>query len=520
MIVARLLEDQNWILVEGNRNEMDQVRMFFTKKINSWFIIKKKSPMAEVDECFMNSVGVIPAGLWVELINVCDKLKYPLTFVDNFNEKIKNNSVSRKSFDDYIDFLFSKSEFKPKDYQRDGVFNMIEYKKCCVEVSTSGGKTFMAYMLFRFMKDFLHIKHVLFVTPKTELTKQSIDKFILYDKKNGLDVDWTSSQIHANAKKKETYDDNIVFGNYQSLCRKKLDFFSKFDAVIVDECHHSMSASIRGILKKCNTSKYKIGMTGTFPMNDSYDSFVIQSYIGPVVFRYTSDELINKEKFATPVHINVFRLKYLDDEMLSALYTMRAVKKSDDPTLGSKIMNKEKELVRDNPIRFKYICSVISKTTKNSLVIFSDVQNEYGRRVYNYLKENTSKTCFYIDGDTSPKIRDKMKEAMEDDTTGNTIIVASMGCFSEGIDIANMWNIFIIETTKSEVTLAQILGRGMRRYEGKEKTNVIDFVDDLRYGNSFYSDNYLFKHGEERINIYTKRGFPCNVFDIDLRNKY
>ena len=94
-----------------------------------------------------------------------------------------------------------------------------------------------------------------------------------------------------------------------------------------------------------------------------------------------------------------------------------------------------------------------------------------------------------------------------------------MGCFSEGIDISNLWNIFLVETTKSDTILAQILGRGMRKFEGKDKTIMIDFVDDFRFGGGYYNDNYLFRHGMERIEIYKRRGFPCNTFEINLTQK-
>ena len=157
------------------------------------------------------------------------------------------------------------------------------------------------------------------------------------------------------------------------------------------------------------------------------------------------------------------------------------------------------------------------KTTKNTLVIFSDIKNEYGVKMYNYIKENADKkTVYYIDGGVQPNIRNKMKEDMENDTTGNTIIVASMNCFTEGIDIANMGNIFLVETTKSDTILAQLLGRGMRRHPDKDKTMMIDFVDDFRYGQGYYSDNYLYRHGKERQAIYKKRGFPCRSFTMTL----
>ena len=519
MLTAKLVDDNNWILVEGDVLEMQQLKLAFTKKINSWFIIKNKNPDAVVDEKFMNNFGLIPVGLWIELINICQKFNYSISFLNDFDKNIRNSSVSYETFTEYIDGLFRNSSITPRDYQLDGVFKMIEYKKCCVEVSTSGGKTLMAYMLFRFMKDFLHYNHILFITPKTNLTTQSASQFVKYDSANQMLTDWTYGEVHSNAKKKEKYDDNIVFGNYQSLCRKSNEFFEKFDAVIIDECHHATSNSIRKIIRKCVNASYKIGMTGTFPQEGSYDNYVLSSFLGPVVFRLPSYELIESKKSATPVYINSFFIKYLDQETLHALYSIRSVSKSDDPTIGNKILAKEREISRDSTLRIGYICDMISKTTKNTLVIFSDVENGYGKRIYDRVRETTDKTCFYIDGNTNASARAVMKQAMEDDLTGNTIIVASMGCFSEGIDIANMWNIFLVETTKSDTILAQILGRGMRKFEGKDRTIMIDFVDDFRYGNGYYEDNYLYRHGMERIDIYKRRGFPCNRFDIDLRQR-
>jgi superfamily II DNA or RNA helicase len=77
----------------------------------------------------------------------------------------------------------------------------------------------------------------------------------------------------------------------------------------------------------------------------------------------------------------------------------------------------------------------------------------------------------------------------------------------------------LIESTKSDTILAQLLGRGMRRHPKKDKTIMIDFVDDMREGQGYYADNYLYRHGKERQSIYKKRRFPCKVFQVDLRNK-
>jgi len=517
MIRAKLTPDNRFICLDSDKDiELKQIKLSLTVKLPNWFIIKKKYPYANIEERFMNDYNMVPVGLWLELVNICTKYGYSLEFSDDFNCRIKNCSITQDEFNSYVTSLFSKSNMSPKQYQVEGIYNILSYKNCCVEVSTSGGKTLMTYILFKFMTEQLGVKHILYITPKTMLTTQSSDKFREYDETNGVESGWTYSEIHASAKKQQEYDETIVFGNYQSLCKKKPAFFDKFEVIIVDECHHAANNSIVKILGKCAKAKYKIGLTGTFPMPGTYENYVIQSFIGPVVYRLTSFDLINKENFATPVEVTSINLKYLPIEQEKALYNLRENKDKDDPTVGSELLKYEKRLARESKARFRYVCEMIMKTTKNSLAIFSDIQNNYGHRIYDYIKENSDKSVYYIDGNTPSKQRDEIKTAMEDDMTGNTVIVASMGCFSEGIDIANLWNIFLVESTKSEIIMAQLLGRGMRRFPGKDKTMMIDFVDDFSYGKGFYRENYLHRHGRERQEIYRRRGFPNKVFNVPL----
>ena len=519
MVTAYLTDDGNFLhLIATNYFEVERLRQAFTVKVSNWFVLAKTKPGIPIETAFMNAEDYIPVGLWLELVEACKKHSIDLKFGNEFAMRTTNSDITRLEFDEYIKTLFT-GDLQPKDYQMDAVYNMIKYKKGCIEVSTSGGKTLISYMLFRFLIDKLNVKRILFVTPNTNLTTQTADKFKLYDSQNGKDSSWTSACIYATARKEAKYDQTIIFGNYQSLVKKKADFFKDIEVIIIDECHHSNARSERIIIRNCKNAEYKFGMTGTFPKSGSHESFTIQAYIGPIIYRLTSHDLINKEKFATPVYVNCIELDYLEPEKKQALYQMRLSKIPNDPQEGNKLYNIEKEISRDNPIRFKYICEMIEKTTKNSLVIFSDIQTKYGMKFYDYLKENTPKNVYYIDGEIKSAVRDQIKQNMEDDKTGNTIIVASMGCFSEGIDIANLWNIFLIESTKSENTVAQLLGRGMRRYEGKDKTVMIDFVDDFRFGDvKGYIYNYLYRHGQERQLIYKQRGFPLSVVPVQLRN--
>ena len=96
------------------------------------------------------------------------------------------------------------------------------------------------------------------------------------------------------------------------------------------------------------------------------------------------------------------------------------------------------------------------------------------------------------------------------------MLVASVGTFSEGIDILNVHNIYIVESNKSEYIVRQILGRGMRLMPGKEKIQVIDFSDNYEHGSGYQRKNYLMRHADEREKIYKEKKFPFKRFKVKL----
>ena len=142
----------------------------------------------------------------------------------------------------------------------------------------------------------------------------------------------------------------------------------------------------------------------------------------------------------------------------------------------------EKKMVTDNKKRFEYVCNMLIRTNKNTLVLFKDIKDEYGVKLYNTLKEITKdKEIYYIDGFTKTDNRDEYKNRMEDGN--NKILLASFGTFSTGISMKNIHNIFLIESYKSEIIVKQSIGRGMRLHDNKDVVNIIDIIDDYRYLN-------------------------------------
>ena len=85
------------------------------------------------------------------------------------------------------------------------------------------------------------------------------------------------------------------------------------------------------------------------------------------------------------------------------------------------------------------------------------------------------------------------------------------GTFSTGISVKNIHNIFFTESFKSEIVIRQSIGRGLRQHKDKDKLIIIDFVDNICYGNY---KNYLYRHGSKRQEIYNEQLFKYEIKKI------
>lgn len=519
------ITDDNKFLILRNLNnyELNSVREFFTKEPDNSWVVKKKNPWFETETSFLNNFGMLPIGLWTELVRYAYLKNVRLDFDPKINEILQDTKIEFNTFKYYVDGLFEKAvdengnSVEMRSYQLEGVFKLLKFRKACVEVTTSGGKTLMSYILFKFLRDVKQVKKTLYIVPNKNLAVQSYEKYDKYEDWIQGSRNYLPAYLCGDMPKKQREkvpNADVLFATYQSLSNiKENEFFDKFDSVIVDECHHSRASTIKRILKRCHNTKYVFGMTGTFPKEDSFDRFVIESFIGPLVFKLTAFELINVHKAATPIYVINTYLNYASESEKKMLYESRKMKDKDDVGTGMRLLEQEMMFVNKNYNRMKYICDLVAKSKQNTLVLFNEVKDSkgYGRKIFEYLKENTDKTVFYADGHTDAKTRDYYNKRMDEDETCNTVIVGSQGTYSEGIDIANIGIIILAESFKSENILRQSIGRGMR-LGNKEKVVMFDIIDDLRYGEDGDKDwlrnNYLWKQHLERTKAYKEHQFP------------
>lgn len=531
MIIIDITSDKKYmVLKQGQIFELNVIKNALTREISNAWLLKKITSIQNTDRCFINSYNMLPSGLWLELIRICKDNDIMLQLSDNMKSFIQSYQMDFDEFKSYVNDLFAGATtekgdpFKPYDYQVEAAYTVLKYKKSCAEISTSGGKTLISFIIFKYLMDIKNIEHILYIVPSVDLANQSAEQYERYESYlQKHNKEYTIGILRSGLKKaeKEKVETcNILFGTFQSLCKRDYTFFDKFHCCISDECHHNSAASLKNIFNKAHHLDYSIGVTGTFPKPEQYEYLLLQSQIGPVVYKLTANQLINQEKRGTPIYTVFQLMNWATDEEKEQLYILRANKNPDDIQSGNKVLKNERLFVNNSYTRLKFICDKVIEMKKNTLVLFGDIKYGYGKKLFEYIKENSDKNVYYVDGTIKNNNRDYYKQCMEDDLEGNTVIVASINTFGEGIDIKNLWAIFLVDTAKSERLVRQICGRGLRLFPGKEKVVLFDFVDDLRYSTDprkRFKDNYLWKHYQERKKIYQEQKFPIYEQKISFR---
>lgn len=507
MLNFTISDDKQWLILTQFQTEVEkkQIEISLTKKIHNFYfhpLVKKK--LWDGNICFVEKRGPfwrVPIGLWREVFEIGKEFNIEIV-IEGLSELILSD-LSLEEFQAWVVGFFEDKEITPRDYQIEAAWKIVKYRYSVSEIATSSGKTLIAFMILAFLKHKGWIRKFLMIVPSSNLVFQGHDDFIDY----GIeDLALKIQQIGGGSKLRDGC--NIIIGTYHSLVKKEEDFFEEVDAVFVDEAHHTNSLSIKKIMSKCMHTGWRFGLTGTLTKRGSADHLTIQQFLGPVVVEISPDFLF-KHKHATPVSIKVVILDWLDDSIKEKLANLKT---GGSNLEGNEIYNIERKLVIESEKRLNYIVEFISKTSKNSLVLFQSVKDEYGKHIWNMLREiSYNKEAFYVDGDTDESLREEYKTRMS--TGENKVLVATFGTFATGISINNLHNIFLVESYKSEVLIKQSLGRGMRKMEGKEKVNIIDFVDDF---SSPKYVNYLMKHGDARIQIYKNENFKYKIYKVKL----
>lgn len=533
-------DNEEFVVTSSTILEYNQLKLWLTRYAKNY----KYSPQYKKRRWdgrisfFRN--GKINLGLWFEIIKSCKTIDAPFIIenkedvpinrninyedVKNFCEEYFKDHKIKNSNNEYIDF-------KPYEHQIETAFKILKYRYCISEVATSGGKTLIiSIIIFYILKKINPDAKFLIIVPSINLVTQFYNNIIEYnyginvlDKYNNNIKNIKSDDIenkYCDIRIEEIMSDNprkyhgdsepnIYIGTYQSLEKMPKSFFRQFYCVVSDEAHKVKARTLNSILKKTfKCAHYRFGLSGTFPNNNSCEILSIQSVLGPKISEITADEL-KRRGLITPVEIRAIIMNHNDIEFVKKLNDIK--KKSNSDKIGRYLFEMEKNYIHESDKRIEFIKKIISKCTKNTLMLFNTIN--YGKKLYEKLKNDLNEIDFYyIDGSINNKNRELIKNEMEITNSKLKVLIASYGTLSTGVSIKSIGNIIFAESLKSEQVIIQSIGRALRLHENKNVAVIFDLVD-IYYHNY---NNILYRQFNERLKFYNKRKYPYKIIKILL----
>ncbi len=165
----------------------------------------------------------------------------------------------------------------------------------------------------------------------------------------------------------------------------------------------------------------------------------------------------------------------------------------------------EIDFIVSNKARNNFIKNLTLDQDGNTLVLFNLVK-KHGEPLYKMISEKSAdnRKVFFVSGSTPTDDRERIRQLTEKEN--DAIIVASLGTFSTGINIKNLHNIIFASPSKSQIKVLQSIGRGLRKSETGQGTEVFDIADDLHYRKR---QNYTLLHS-------SKEQFDYDIYEVNI----
>ena len=432
---------------------------------------------------FSPGSGEIYVGLLSYIKQYCSKNKIEYII----EEGVENDrNVIRQSVRAYIKSLKPKTKGKPlkvRDYQIEAVRSAIARNRALIVSPTASGKSLVIYALVRYYH-MMGLKTLILV-PTTSLVEQMYSDFEDY----GWSPGTYCQKIYQGHDRKVTKD--VVISTWQSIYKMPKKYFESFGCVIGDEAHLFKAKSLTGIMTKLHQCKYRFGLTGTLDGTQTH-RLVLEGLFGAVENVVTTKELIDKKTLANlKIKCIVLRHPNIREKMTYA---------------------EELEYLVTKDNRNKFIVNLCRNISGNTLCLFQLVE-KHGKVLYDQAKDVIKdRKVFFVYGGTDTKTREDIRSIVENEK--NSIIIASYGTFSTGVNIRNINNIVFASPSKSKIRVLQSIGRGLRISESKNSILVFDIADDISYKER---RNFTLTHFTERINIYNEQQFNYEISKVNLK---
>jgi len=489
MITINELDSVN-VKIDCDRSVAKELSSFFTFSVpNFKFTPAYRNKVWDGKIRLFNSLThTIYAGLLDYIFKFAEERNYKVEFNPKPKQIIKQEDID--SFIKTITCYSGGTIITPHEHQIEAVKHALNKQRTLLISPTGSGKSLIIYMLIRCLEKIIpENKQILVVVPTTGLVAQMFNDFKDYSNKDGF---IKKCHVVYSGQDKQT-NKKVIISTWQSIYKMKEDFFKNIYCVFGDECHLFKAKSLTTLMSKMKDCPYRIGTTGTLDGTHVH-KLVVEGLFGPV-YNVTSTKSLIDKNLLSNIKIKCLLLEYTKEEI--------------DEIKKAKYIDEIQWLVA-NTNRNKFIVNLCCHLKGNTLVLYNYV-DKHGKPLYEEIKKKCNKPCFFIYGGTEASEREEIRQTVNNQT--ESILIASYGTCSTGINIKNIHNIVFVSPSKSVVRVLQSIGRGLRKSDTKDKVTIYDIGDDLRYKKY---RNHALRHMDERIDIYTNEKFLYNLTKIRL----
>ena len=247
------------------------------------------------------------------------------------------------------------------------------------------------------------------------------------------------------------------------------------------------------LMDKCKNARFRIGTTGTLDGTKTH-KLVLEGVFGPVFKVTTTKKLMDKKELAD-LKIICMIIGYSDEQEKTGIQND---------------LSRRNGLPSIQPRKERHSGELGGVTEGNTLVLYQYVE-KHGDHLHKLISGyvHGKKDVHFVWGGTDTEQREEIRYLTEQ--SDNSIIVASYGTFSTGINIRNLHNVVFASPSKSRIRNLQSIGRGLRKGNNKSSCNLFDVGDDLSWKSK---KNYTLNHVLDRIKLYNEENFDYKVIRI------
>lgn len=362
-------------------------------------------------------------------------------------------------------------------------------KRALISAATGVGKTYLAAF------DSVKYKHVLFVAHKEEILKQASIAF--NNVRNSDDYGFFDGINKCT-------DKSVIFASVATLGKDEYlneTYFPKdyFDYLVVDEFHHAVNKQYKKIVEYFKP-QFMLGLTATPERMDGRSIYEICDYNVP--YEITLRDAINKGMLVPFHYYGIY-----DSTDYSNIHVVHG--KYDDKELNETYIGN----VHRHDLVYKHYCKYGSRRALGfccSKEHANEMAKEFCRRgipsvaVYSGAKEEYT---------------EERSIAIKKLINGDIRVIFSVDMFNEGVDIPSVDMVMFLRPTESPIVFMQQLGRGLRKYKGKEYLNVLDFIGNYeKAGRVRFLLTSKSRLEKEQYNPIDKTYFPDDcLIDFDMK---